>query len=241
MRTGLLRVTFSSLIILVCGCSNSEDARTPGSEPPARGAAVGTGGAGANVKNDAEFVDDVAGKAMAGIELSRIALNNSANPQVKAFAQVMINDYTTAENRLKSDLAGYPLDWPAQLDDSRRDTADDLTKKHGPEFDRDYANAMVELQQDLAAKLESRLDVQSLAAWKTAAAARTQSKALPEPGAAMADVQVRPIQSDSEITMKINRWAANTYVVAQKHLDTARTLENAAKAVREGESSRRPR
>jgi hypothetical protein len=42
----------------------------------------------------------------------------------------------------------------------------------------------------------------------------------------MRDVQVRPAKNDTEITMKINQWAADTYPVAQKHLDTARTLEN---------------
>ena len=45
----------------------------------------------------------------------------------------------------------------------------------------------------------------------------------------MADVPVRPKKSDTEITMKVNQWAADTYPVAQKHLDTARTLENATK------------
>lgn len=89
--------------------------------------------------------------------------------------------------------------------------------------------AMVESHQDLAAKLESRLDVQSLADWKTAAAARAHSKALPEPDAAMRDVQVRPDPSDRDVTGKINQWAAATYPLAQKHLDTARTLEAAAK------------
>ena len=84
---------------------------------------------------------------------------------------------------------------------------------------------MVEGHQDLAAKLESRLDVQSLADWKTAAAGRTDTKALPEPTIAMRDVQVRPNKSDIEVTIKINQWAADTYPVAQKHLDTARTLE----------------
>jgi hypothetical protein len=29
--------------------------------------------------------------------------------------------------------------------------------------------------------------------------------------------------------MKVNQWAAETYPVAQKHLDAARTLENATK------------
>jgi hypothetical protein len=87
---------------------------------------------------------------------------------------------------------------------------------------------MVEEHQDLAAKLESRLDVRSLADWKTAAAARTHSQALPEPEIGMRDVQVRPAQSDNEVTMKINQWAADAYPVAQKHLDTARRLENVA-------------
>ena len=71
--------------------------------------------------------------------------------------------------------------------------------------------------------------MQSLADWKTAAAGRTQSKALPEPKVALGDVEVRPDKSDNEITMKINQWAADTYPVAQKHLDTARTLENPTK------------
>jgi hypothetical protein len=88
---------------------------------------------------------------------------------------------------------------------------------------------MVDGHQDLAAKLESRLDVHSLADWKTAAAGHTQNKALPEPGVALRDVEVRPDKSDNEITMKINQWAADTYPVAQKHLDTARMLDNATK------------
>jgi hypothetical protein len=90
--------------------------------------------------------------------------------------------------------------------------------------------AMVHGHQDLAAKLESRLDVQSLADWKTAAAGRTQSNALPDPKEALRDVAVRPGKSDNSLTMRINQWAADTYPAVQKHLDTARTLENATKA-----------
>jgi hypothetical protein len=75
--------------------------------------------------------------------------------------------------------------------------------------------------------LESRLDVASLAEWKTAAAGRTRTPALPEPDVEMRDVPLRPNQSDNELTMKINQWAADTYPVVQKHLDTARALENA--------------
>lgn len=222
-RSGLLWAVLAGVVI--GGCSNTE-----GTNPAAdRGVAVGTGGAGADVRSNGEFVRDVASKNMAAIELSRMALEKATSPEVKTFAQMMIRDHEAAANKLKSVVSQQAIDWPTQLDDKHRETADDLAKKQGPEFDRDYAKAMVEGHQDLAAKLESRLDVQSLAEWKTAAAGRTQTKTLPEPKAEMADVQIRPNKSNDEITMKLNQWAAETYPVAQKHLDTARTLENATK------------
>jgi putative membrane protein len=229
-RIVLLGVAVVALFIVIGGCSNTEGTKTRGSEAPAhRGAAVGTGGAGANVKSDGEFVHDVAVKNLAEMELSRMALDRATSPEVKAFAQIMIHDHGAAGDKLKSVVSGHPIDWPAQFDDKQRKTAEDLAKKHGPDFDRGYLTAMVEGHQDLAAKLESRLDLQSLADWKTAAAGRAQSKAMPEPKVEMGDVAVRPDKSDSEITMKINQWAADTYPVAQKHLDTARTLESATK------------
>ena len=229
-RTALVWVAVPTVIIVISGCSNTEVTKRPGSEPPAeRGTAVGTGGAGANVKSDGDFVRDVAIKNMAEIGLSRMALDKTTNLDIKSFAQRMIDDHSAAGEKLKSVVAGQAIEWPAQLDDKHRETADELAKKQGVDFDRDYLKAMVEGHQDLAAKLESRLDVQSLADWKTAAAGRTQSKVLPDPNAALGDVEVRPVKSDNEITTKINQWAADTYPVAQKHLDTARTLENPTK------------
>ena len=181
------------------------------------------------MKSDGDFVRDVALKNMAEIELSRMALGKTTNRDINAFAQMMVDDHSAAGDKLRTVVSGQAIDWPAQLDDKHRETADELAKKQGVDFDRDYLKAMVEGHQDLTAKLESRLDVQSLADWKTAAAGRTQSKALPEPNVALRDVEVRPDNSNNEITMKINQWAADTYPVAQKHLDTARTLENPTK------------
>jgi len=209
-------------IVVIGGCSKTEGTKP---EP----ASVGTGGAGADVKSDGDFVEDVALKNMAEIQLSRLALEKATSPELKVFAQKMIDDHSAAGEKLKSIVSGQSIQWPAQLDDKHTETADELAKKQGADFDREYVKAMVEGHQNLAAKLESRLDVQSLAAWKTAAAGRTESKALPEPNVALPDVAVRPNKSDSDITMKINQWAADTFPVAQKHLDTARTLENAMK------------
>jgi len=175
---------------------------------------------------------------MAEIELSRMALGKTTNRDIKSFAQMLIDDHSAAGDKLRSVVSEQAIDWPAHLDDKHRETADELAEKQGGDFDREYLKAMVEGHQDLTAKLESRLDVQSLADWKTAAAGRTQSKALPEPNVALRDVEVRPDKSNNEITMKINQWAADTYPVAQKHLDTARTLENPTKKRSSTESSR---
>jgi putative membrane protein len=207
---------------VIGGCSKTEGTKP---EP----VSVGAGGAGSDVRSDSDFVHDVALKNLANIELSRIALDKAVSPDIKAFAQRMIDEHGAARDKLKSIVSGHPIEWPAQLDDKHRETADELARKQAADFDRDYVEAMVEGHQDLAAKLESRLDVQSLADWKTAAAGRTENKALPDPTVAMRDVAVRPNNSDSEFTMKINQWAADTYPVTQKHLDTARTLENATK------------
>jgi putative membrane protein len=231
-RTGLplVAVAAITLVTAIGGCSKTEGTKAPSSEEPAgRTGAVGTGGAGANVNSDGDFVRDVALKNMAEIELSRMALEKATNLDIKSFAKALIAEHDAAGNKLKSVVSGHEIEWPAQLDEKHRKTADELGQKQGADFERDYVEAMVDSHQDLAAKLESRLDVQSLADWKTAAAGRTQSKALPEPNVAMRDVEVRPDQSDNEITMKINQWAADTYPVAQKHLDAARTLENATK------------
>jgi putative membrane protein len=227
-RTGLLWVTVVAMITV--GCSKTEGTKTHSSDQPAASpAAVGTGGAGANAKSDGDFVNDVATMNMAEVDLSRMALDKAAGPDIKAFAKMMIDDHGSAGNQLKSIISGQPIEWPAQLDDKQKKTADEVAAKQGGDFDREYVKAMVEGHENLAALLESRLDVQSLADWKTAAAGRAQSKALPDPKVEMADVKVRPNKSDNGITTKINQWAADTYPVVQKHLDTARTLENATK------------
>lgn len=229
-RAGLLWIAVAAIFIATSGCSETDGTKAPSSEQPAvRSGGVGTGGAGADLTSDGEFARDVAIKNMAAVELSRMALAKATTLDIKSFAQQVIDDHSPAGDKLKSVVSEQPIEWPDQLDDNHRETADELADEQGASFEHGYVKAMVEGHQNLAAKLESRLDVQSLANWKTAAAGRTQSQAMPDPTTAMRDVQVRPRKSDNGITMNINQWAADTYPLAQKHLDTARTLENATK------------
>jgi putative membrane protein len=230
MRRPRLLSAAAAAIIVIGGCSNSQGTKTRASEQPkGHPAAVGTGGVAANTKDDGDFVHDVAIMNMAEIELSRMALEKSARPDVKAFAHTLVADHGAAGDALKSVVSAHSIAWPGQLDEKHRKDADELAKKQGPDFDSEYLKAMVHGHQDLTAKLESRLDLQSVEEWKTAAAGRAQGKALPDPKVEMPDVKVRPDKSNSDIRTKINQWAAETYPVAQKHLDSARALENATK------------
>ncbi len=229
-RTGFYWVAIAAIFAVTTACSNSNDTVKSKSEAsPPQGATVGTGGAGADVRSDSEFVPDVAGKNMAEIELSRLAVDKTTDRVVRAFAQMMIDEHGAALNKLKTAASDQATNWPTALDDKHRETAENLATKQGAEFDREYLKAMIEGHQDLAAKLETRLDVQSLQEWKTAAAGRTERNALPDPRGQMADVQVRPNKSDNASTSRINQWAAETYPIVQKHLDNARAIENAMK------------
>jgi putative membrane protein len=223
-RLKVSSVAIAAVAIVIGGCS-----KQPTEQGAARGVAVGTGGADADVRSDGEFVRHVALMNMAEIELSRTALDRATTPGIKVFAKRLIGDHSASGDQLKTIVSGHSMDWPAQLDERHRKMADQLANEQPPDFDLDYTEAVIEVHQDLAALLESRLDVQSLADWKTAAAGRTRTPALPEPGVEMRDMPLRPNRSDSELTMRINQWAADTYPVVQKHLDTARTLENATR------------
>ena len=81
---------------------------------------MGAGGAGAHLKSDDAFVPDVAMKTVAAIELSRMALDKTASPEIKSFAQLIIGGHTVAADKLKGVVSGRPITWPAQLDDKHR-------------------------------------------------------------------------------------------------------------------------
>lgn len=228
-RTGSSLLAIAIAILIAGGCSKGDRAKRSSKQLAERPAAIGTGGAAGDVKSDSEFVHEIALMNLTEIELSRRALEKSASADIKSFAQQVIRDHEASGNQLKEVASGRRIEWPAQLDDKHKENVDDVAKEQGPEFDRDYAKAMVDGHQNLAALLESRLDVQSLTEWKTAAAGRTQSKALPDPKADLTDVKVRPNRGGDEFTTKINQWAADTYPVVQKHLDSARALKKDTK------------
>ena len=163
---------------------------------------------------------------MAEIDAARMALDRSSDADVKKFAQMMIDDHTKAGDDLRAVATTHNIDLPAQVDDNHRDKAEELGKKKGMDFDRDYADAMVDGHQAFVDKLESRVDKDTLAEWKAknvdpASGKKTEGKA--------EAISIVPEKSDNPITLSLNEWAAATYPVAFAHLQAAKDLQKGVK------------
>lgn len=205
------------------GCNRSENRAADGS-------AVGTAGRADSAANsgDRDFVRDVAQMNMAEMELSRTALQRASDVNVKKFAQMMVTDHTAAGDKLKAFASQHNIELPAQVDDKHRDLAQKLTDKQGLEFDKEYAEAMVQGHEDFVDKLESRIDKDTLSKWK-AENDRRMGEANVRSEAEVKAVAVAAEKSDNPITQALNQWAAETYPVAFAHLQAAKDLRDGAR------------
>ncbi len=222
------RTYFLTLVLaaaLAGGCRGKD--RDQAAAPPAGSAPVGTSGEAAGVKGaDRDFVREAAITGMAEIDAARMALDRSSDANVKKFAQMMIDDHTKAGNDLQAVATSHHIDLPAQVDDDHREKAEELGKKNGMEFDRDYADAMVDGHQAFVDKLESRVDKDTLAEWKSKNVDPASGKKME--GKAEA-ISIVPEKSDNPVTLSLNEWAAATYPVAFAHLQAAKDLQKGVK------------
>jgi len=219
-RKGLLVIVLAGSVIGACNRNNDRGQTAA----DASGRPVGTAGqTNDNVtRGDRDFIHDVAIANMAEIDLGTLASQRAVNPQVKKFAQMMVDDHTPADERLNALARQNNIERPAQIDDTHRSKHDDLAKKQSGEFDRDYIAYMVDAHNDLVDKLESRIDKTNLADWKASVDERVSKKRTQEHVKAEA---IAAEKSDNPVTARINEWAASVYPIAYAHLQTAKALD----------------
>lgn len=194
-------------------------------------ASNGTAGTSGRVESNAsmgdrDFVQDVTRMNAAEVDVSRLAVDKSGSPDVKKFAQMMVDDHTAAGAKLSGVATQNGIDAPAGPDDAHRDLREKLSARQGLDFDKDYMDAMVGDHEKLVDKLESRIDKETLSRWKG------QVAQTPDGDKAKVDVKAQmvvPEKSDDPITQRINAWAADTYPVAYAHLQAAKDLRDAVK------------
>ena len=105
-------------------------------------AAVGTAGTGAP---DADFIEEQLVDGNKEVELGRLAQQKASNPEVREFAQMMVQDHTQAGDELKQIASKHNIQPPTAGDrDAHADLQEKLTNASGAEFDREYIDAMVD-------------------------------------------------------------------------------------------------
>jgi len=88
---------------------------------------------------DKSFVEKAAKAGQEEVDISRVAVERTMNPQVRTFAQMIVDDHTSANEALAAIAAGKEVKLPAK----DMDATEKWTKKSGKDFDGDYIGKMV--------------------------------------------------------------------------------------------------
>jgi putative membrane protein len=157
----------------------SEGAQTgnPGQTQPVNeaqdkvGAAVGATSANTMGSVDTgSFVSNASQSDMYEIQAGQMAQTRSKNPDIKAFAKMMVTDHTAMTNEMKPLIAAAGQTPSADLDQRRKGFLDNLKAAPAADFDKTYIDQQVAGHQEALDLMKGYADRGSDAGLKGAAA-----------------------------------------------------------------------
>jgi putative membrane protein len=92
---------------------------------------------------DQHFLKEAAQGGLAEVQLGQLAIQKATNPDVKQFAQRMVNDHTQANAQLKEIARSKDLVLPRSLNAKDKTTKENLSSLSGKQFDKAYMADMV--------------------------------------------------------------------------------------------------
>ncbi len=101
---------------------------------------------------DKQFLMTASQSDYTEMTFSKLALQKSSNPQVKAYAQKMIDDHTKLEQEMKPIADQMSVTPPTTLDSMHQQKYDQLSSLSGMDFDKQY---MSDMDTDHHASLDS--------------------------------------------------------------------------------------
>jgi putative membrane protein len=148
--------------IVLAACGGGDDAATTdtaattgqpaenGTAGPSETADAAAPAGGEEMQRAQTFVNAAAQANQAEIETSRLALERAQNADVKAFAQMIIDDHTKTADQMTAAVSAAGLTPPpTTLDEFHMRRVNDLNEDDGDEdFDRDYIAAQVDMHKD---------------------------------------------------------------------------------------------
>lgn len=87
---------------------------------------------------DRELMEDISHANLAEIDTGKLALEKSQNPEVRKFAQMMIDDHTKAQQELQTIAQAKGITLPTETDIQHKTIATALKILTGNTFDKQY-------------------------------------------------------------------------------------------------------
>jgi putative membrane protein len=107
-----------------------------------------------SVEDDTEFAVDIADASLLEVRLGELAQTNGASAKVKDLGKMMVTDHTAANEELKSLATQKNISLPGTLSEKSQKEYDDLAQKRGEDFDKAYADAMVDGHKKVISKFQ---------------------------------------------------------------------------------------
>jgi putative membrane protein len=242
----------------------------PGTHDPGAQGGIGTTTEAADVRAESnpadraardrqEFFERAAIANMAEVRFGQLGAERAQDPQVKAFAEKVVQEHTNALEQLRSLASAQGVELPSELDRKHQRTHEKLSEAEAEKFDRAFMKAMVDTHKNTEKLLRKRAGQQ--AAQQTASATGTAAADLPASGAtgstgsdardeagedvASAAGQVETPDETTPSTAgdapsavgtsgmatpaSAEQWAAMMLPKVQAHLEQARALEDQVK------------
>jgi predicted outer membrane protein len=204
---GLLAFACAAALTAACNGNNRTD------NTIVNDTSVGTAGKSVSA-SDSSFINEMLSSGTAEVEIANLATGRAANPEVKQFAQMLIDDHTNAGKLLTQVATTYGVQVQPPSNDEHKDLMDKLSRLRGTDVDREYINAMVDKHEAAVKTLRTRVDE------NRSLADRLTGKN-PEDRAS-----IKPETSDDKAKMAINEWAANALPTVEHHLNRAKEIKD---------------
>jgi putative membrane protein len=108
-------------------------------------------------EQDRSFIQELAQGNRVEVQLGRIAVQRATNPEVKEFAQRMIDDHSKLQSRLETFAAGRNMRLPSSTTAEQQNLVSRLQGLSGSEFDRQYITTMLEEHRNDVAKVQQHM------------------------------------------------------------------------------------
>lgn len=92
--------------------------------------------------SNAEFIEKAAIASLAEVKISNLALDKSATPSIREFANTIVKDHTAANKQLKEVAAAEGMTLPLGVDQAHTEVLQNLSGLSGRDFDAAYVNVM---------------------------------------------------------------------------------------------------